>query len=318
MPSMVQTLIFSKSESPGDTNEGKGWTTALARDWLRGHAFEAPEADETDDSFRYRQFDPAMCARDSFVTLTEGFPAGVSAVSCTVAEEAGRRPPQLRRAYKAETAVRGRLFSATITTSDVDSYGDVIVPDGIDPGPLEKLRTVYWNHDYNRPVGKLVGKLRRRDGRIDADAELAARPETHEGEWFPDTVLSLIQQQVVNGVSVGLDILEAHQPTPAETKLYGLGCQRVIARSRLLEYSVAPAPVNLEAMVTAVKAGRLDRSRCMELLGVEAPPEPEQRRVVLVLDSGQHSRTEPDPLPTPSEKIRKHVMLALDRARGRI
>jgi HK97 family phage prohead protease len=69
----IQTVLFDKTS----------WTESDAKVWLGEHDFESSKVDETDDKYRFRQFDPDACDPDSYVTLTENFPAGVSAVSCT-------------------------------------------------------------------------------------------------------------------------------------------------------------------------------------------------------------------------------------------
>jgi HK97 family phage prohead protease len=90
MPQRIQSMVFSKSTSPSDVNDGGGWTDSAARAWLEGHELSAPDPDETEESLRYRQFDPDQCEAGSFQTLTENLPVGVSAVACDVAEASER------------------------------------------------------------------------------------------------------------------------------------------------------------------------------------------------------------------------------------
>lgn len=71
MAQEVQTIIFSKDS----------WTLGQAREWLREHDFKT-DVDETDTSYRFRQFDPDQCRAGSFLTLTENMPAGLAMVSC--------------------------------------------------------------------------------------------------------------------------------------------------------------------------------------------------------------------------------------------
>lgn len=67
----TQTLILSKSRFE---------TVEEARNWIRDNDFKDEKLDETDESWRFRQFPPGDCQDDSFRTieLTEG----VSAVIC--------------------------------------------------------------------------------------------------------------------------------------------------------------------------------------------------------------------------------------------
>ncbi len=56
----VQSIIFSpKSE----------WTASDCQQWLKDHDLKAPEADETEDSYRFRQRDPGDFEEDSFRTI---------------------------------------------------------------------------------------------------------------------------------------------------------------------------------------------------------------------------------------------------------
>jgi len=91
----VPAGIESKPEGPGDPPEsGKTgiqtmlfakdlWDKDAAKTWLDEHDFYSSAYDETDEQHRFRQFDPEACEAGSFITLTESFPDGVSAVSCT-------------------------------------------------------------------------------------------------------------------------------------------------------------------------------------------------------------------------------------------
>lgn len=72
--SKVQSVIFSKTEGE--------WTADKARTWLDDHDFNSGKLDETEESFRFRQFDPADCMEGTIVTLTENLPAGISMVAC--------------------------------------------------------------------------------------------------------------------------------------------------------------------------------------------------------------------------------------------
>lgn len=69
----IQSLIFDKEH----------WSVSEAKEWAGAHNFYKTPVDETEDSIRIRQFDPEHCDEDSFQTLTENFPEGLSVVQCT-------------------------------------------------------------------------------------------------------------------------------------------------------------------------------------------------------------------------------------------
>ncbi len=67
----IQTLIFDKAQ----------FTLDEAIQWCQDHGFRADKVDETENTYRFRQFDPSECAKDSFRTweLTDG----VQATGCS-------------------------------------------------------------------------------------------------------------------------------------------------------------------------------------------------------------------------------------------
>jgi len=74
----VQTIIFSKEA---------GWTEARAVEWAREHDFHAGKVDETETSFRLRQFDPSECTPGTFRAFPIEGAKGVTATGCRVPEE---------------------------------------------------------------------------------------------------------------------------------------------------------------------------------------------------------------------------------------
>jgi len=173
-----------------------------------------------------------------------------------------------------------RAFVAKITTDSLDRDNEVLLPTGMDATDFLKSPTVFWNHDYNRPLGRAVSLKQGRD-EWTAKTVLAERPKNHEGEWFPDTVLSLMQQGVVRGVSVGFKPTQTRNPTKADRNRFGDDVQRVFSRWKILEYSVAPLPANQDALVEAVSKHIVGHAKALEMFPgatipqqTEAPREP--------------------------------------------
>lgn len=69
-PTTIQTLILKKT----------GFNQASAKSWVKSHGFKNTKTDETDTSFRFRQFEPSACKATSFRTIS--LRPGVSAVVC--------------------------------------------------------------------------------------------------------------------------------------------------------------------------------------------------------------------------------------------
>jgi len=70
-PTKVQSVICSKSRFK---------SAAEARSWCTGHNFKGGGMDETENSYRFRQFEPSACQPKSFRTIS--LDTGVSAVIC--------------------------------------------------------------------------------------------------------------------------------------------------------------------------------------------------------------------------------------------
>lgn len=198
----------------------------------------------------------------------------------------------LTKSLPASIKASNNTFSAVITTDAVDNVGEVLLPDGMIAAEFMRRGTIFWNHDYNRPVGKIVGELKRLANGWESSWEFAEKPADYTGEWFPDAVRALVSQGVVKGVSVGLDPIEMRPPTPKDRAIYGPQCSRVISKWKLLEWSIAPLQCNPDALVTAVRKGfvTLDAVRPdfpsvdFDKEPVQAEPEPapaKKRRVVI-------------------------------------
>lgn len=82
-PSMkrVQSVRFSKTESPAIVNYGRGWRPVDAMRWLHMNGFAGLIALETPGQWRFRQLEPDQPDPESFRTVTEDLPRGVQAVT---------------------------------------------------------------------------------------------------------------------------------------------------------------------------------------------------------------------------------------------
>jgi HK97 family phage prohead protease len=165
-----------------------------------------------------------------------------------------------------------RTFTAVINTDTLDRDDEVVLPDGMNSSEFDKSPTVFWNHDYSKPIARCM-KLSRGYTEWTAQAKIADKPADWKGDWFPDEVYSLIKQGVVNGTSIGFLPTEVRNPTQKDIERWGPKIRRVISKWKMLEFSVTPLPANHDALITACKA--LSVSGSNVVLGVEEP-----RRVV--------------------------------------
>ncbi|MCC6580065.1 MAG: HK97 family phage prohead protease [Phycisphaeraceae bacterium] len=218
----------------------------------------------------------------------------------------------IRKQFAAQwSALPGeRSVIAAISTSEVDRDGDVLIPQGCDAADFLRSPTVFYNHDYSLPVGKCVA-IRRLDERLEAKTQFAQKPEGHPGPWLADVVLSLCQQGVINGFSVGFVPVESRKPSRHDRERFGPRVRHVHSKWKLLEYSVAPLPSNQDALVQAVSKGIVSKDDATSLwpglvFSEELPRA--SKRLVMVMPSMPRS-------PVDVEGVVRRVVL---RSSGRL
>jgi len=169
--------------------------------------------------------------------------------------------------------IPARTAVAFISTSTVDEEGECVLPKGIQTTRFTKGGgTVFWNHNYDDPVA-ICEWLEVNDNGVVASTRFPERPEGHEGEWRPDAVLSLVAAGLCRGVSIGFSYLETREPTAKDKQQFkstGNELQRVVSKSRLLEYSFAPLPMNEDALVVAASKGFLKKDGTIDSRAVKA------------------------------------------------
>ncbi len=213
-----------------------------------------------------------------------------------------------RLAATLSVAAGERAVVARISTASIDRDGEVLLPQGCDASEFLRSPTVFYNHDYDLPIGRCAGLTRHADC-LEAKTIFATRPDGHEGVWLPDVVLSLLQQGVINGFSVGFHPLEGRRPTARDRALFGPGVRYVHSKWKLLEYSVAPLPANQDALALAVSKAQVTRAQAARLCPpVEFPAPMPRRQVLLVTRSG--SRCQPS--------AAQQITDALHKAKGRL
>lgn len=134
-----------------------------------------------------------------------------------------------------------------ITTPDVDAWGDIVVPQGMDNERFRKNPVVQWNHDYySAPIARSLSETVETDVGVRAVAQFA-----REEMQFADMVFRLYMGGFLNAVSIGF--MPKKMTKREEEKEDGthrfLGFQ--IDEWMLLEYSPVPIPANENALVMA-------------------------------------------------------------------
>lgn len=186
--------------------------------------------------------------------------------------------PQECRTLKRKTSVAAsseflqgeKADVSWITTDDVDKEGEIVLPGGIDLQQYRSNPVVLWNHDTASPIGRAQW-IKLVDNGIKAKTQYATRPETHVGEWLPDTIFALVQQQVLKGRSIGFIPLQIDSPTQEQIKTRPdwKEANAIITKSVLFEFSVVSIPCNGSALLEACSKGiRLDT---LKKLGLKVP-----------------------------------------------
>jgi HK97 family phage prohead protease len=165
-----------------------------------------------------------------------------------------------------------RLVRGIASTCAVDQEGEVLVPAGFDDSYFRQVKAVYWQHDYDKPVG-VCRNYSVAKGVLSTTTYITRTA-------FGDDVLTMIEDGVVNGLSVGVIPTEYGPPSVEETKSFG-DCRNVIRRALLLEYSITPMPCNQTALIEAVSKARIRRSSAV-LMGLDDTPE---RKFIPVTDT---------------------------------
>ena len=84
MAKRVQSVRFSRTESPRSVNAGRGWDPSSASMWLALNGFVVSAPLPTPGQWRFRQLPPDVPDPESFRTVTEDLPVGVQAVVAEV------------------------------------------------------------------------------------------------------------------------------------------------------------------------------------------------------------------------------------------
>ena len=163
----------------------------------------------------------------------------------------GTSTPVLVRSSFATVAPTGTEYAARISAATIDRDFEVLLPSGMVADAFNRSGMLFWNHDYNRPIGFPVrGALKAGAADIIDRFTFLKRPSGHVGTWHPDYVRAVVDQAHALGRSVGVSVgfipLEGRHPTGKDLQRWP-GVQMVFTKWLLLEWSIAPVQSNQEA-----------------------------------------------------------------------
>lgn len=184
------------------------------------------------------------------------------------------RPRQKALTETTEVDHAGRCDVSVISTEDVDSQVDLVIQSGLDFSVFEKNRTVFYQHDRERPVGRSLWWMTTGPKTI-AKTNYPERPEKYEGEWLADKVWAMTQAGLCPGKSVTIAPVRLSDPTPEQRQK---GAEIIWDQCIVIEYSAVTIPANSDCIVQAVEKGLN-----LELLGIRKTGQrvkPKTRRTV--------------------------------------
>lgn len=209
-----------------------------------------------------------------------------------------------------------RADVSMVSVESIDRDGDVVLAKGCDLKFFQENPVVTMAHKYDElPVGKAAW-IKQVPGGIMAKTIYASRPEGWEGPWLPDACYSLTREGILRGKSIGFIPTRIRPPSKDEPQFKNAA--GVIETSILLEYAVAPIPVNQDALVMAVAKGIADAATLQKLgLKVPATKKAVRKRSQRILDENEIIMKALEAIKIDPEEIIRQVIHNL-RQRGRV
>ncbi len=145
---------------------------------------------------------------------------------------------------KAEKLKSERAITHYISTPDIDRGKDIVNPKGMDSTDFEKAKTVFYNHNYDKPIAKNLW-LKRTDEGVKVKTQFSETP-------FANDIYTLHLEDIIKTWSIGYDVprMKGRWSDPIENAISvdpGTGI-RTINKWILLEYSSAPLAMNPNAL----------------------------------------------------------------------
>ena len=131
---------------------------------------------------------------------------------------------------------RSRTITVVASTESEDRIGDVILASGWEFDDYLANPVILWAHDYSRPAIGKAEKVWVEGSSLKAELMFADTP-------FARDIQSLYEQGFMRGISVGFRAIESESRTTATG-----GKATLFKRQELLEISVAPVPLNRDAL----------------------------------------------------------------------
>lgn len=148
-----------------------------------------------------------------------------------------------------------RTASGVITMGTPDTEKEVVVPSGGDFSYFPtKIKAVYLGHDYEKPIGR-CRRMEVKGNTIYATTYIST---TALGE----DVLTMMEEEIIEGWSIGFATQEFGPPTVDEVKQYG-DHNTTHREWKLFEYSATSMPCHEDARTNLISkvAGLLEKNK---------------------------------------------------------
>jgi HK97 family phage prohead protease len=137
------------------------------------------------------------------------------------------------------------VFKFIITTNNIDRYGDIVEPSGLDATDYMKNPVFLFNHIASAdmmPIGKCLSLTPNETGII-------GETQIHDLTPLAKDALTLVQNGYLSAVSIGFRPTE-WESIPQEGSNDGWSNPRRYTKWNLLEYSLVNIPANPYALIT--------------------------------------------------------------------
>jgi len=159
--------------------------------------------------------------------------------------------PFQMRSEKGEVSIEQEGFSWTLSTFDLDRFGERIDPQGWDYKRYMDNPVVEWAHRYDIPaIGKIEGLAIDNEG-------------LHGLVFFNDkafdpfgwSIGQRVKAGVIRGGSVGFRVMEIEIPSKEDSKD---GTTLIFRKQELLEFSICNVPANPFALAKTIEASKTE------------------------------------------------------------
>lgn len=149
-----------------------------------------------------------------------------------------------------------RIDISTITCENPDKDCEIVIAKGVNKEWYDRTKDVFFNHNWDSelPIGQNIWIKCYGGNALRAKTRYFARPENHVGQWLPDTIWALINENALKGKSISFiitspDDIRSPTTTEIEQRPEWKSANAIISKCMLLEYSVVSMPSQSDSLI---------------------------------------------------------------------